>query len=272
MPDNLKSLIELGKNLPSRKEFQDSFGAIATYIKGMDKRLTATMGVIHSTLSAKADRIHQDHLAAVEDIKKQVDHAFVADRLSKIEKDLHGKVDAKLATVRSGKDGKSIKGEPGKPGRPGMDANETAIHDRVVRSITPILEKHSADLTAKIPKQNIPGWGAHPIQVFDSTGKVIDDVTRNIKFTGATLTRSQDGVVTVAINAGVTVLTATETPNGTRTVFTLSAATAKPSYVVSDNVWLRATTAAGTVNWTWNSGTKQVTMTIAPADELYGIV
>lgn len=73
-------------------------------------------------------------------------------------------------------------------------------------------------------------------------------------------------------SSGFTMLTATETPNGILTVFTFSLASAQPSFIVVDNVWMQATTKAGTVNWTWNAGLKQATMTIPPSDDIFGIV
>lgn len=63
----------------------------------------------------------------------------------------------------------------------------------------------------------------------------------------------------------------TETPNGVRTVFTFSTSTAQPTFIVSDNAMMQATTKSGTVNWTWNAGLKQATMTIPPQDDIVGI-
>ncbi len=76
----------------------------------------------------------------------------------------------------------------------------------------------------------------------------------------------------IAAGGGFTTLAATETPNGILTVFTFSTATAKPSFIISDNVLMRATTSLGTVNWTWNAGTKQATMAIPPTDDILGVV
>lgn len=89
---------------------------------------------------------------------------------------------------------------------------------------------------------------------------------------GQTLTRNTDGTWTLTPpSSGLTVLGSTETPDGSTTVFTFAGASAQPSYLVADNVWLRATTKKGTVNWTWNNGTKQATLTIPPNDEIYAI-
>lgn len=70
---------------------------------------------------------------------------------------------------------------------------------------------------------------------------------------------------------GFTVLQPTETPNGVRTVFTFSAAVSQPTFIVSDNAMMQATSKSGTVNWTWNSGASQATMTIPPNDDIVGI-
>lgn len=92
--------------------------------------------------------------------------------------------------------------------------------------------------------------------------------------TNVTITRLANGQVQISASsgAGFTALTATETPNGNITVFTFAAATAQPSYLVVDNVWMKAISKAGTVNWTWNSGTKQATLAIPPNDDIFGIV
>lgn len=90
---------------------------------------------------------------------------------------------------------------------------------------------------------------------------------------GANVSISQSGgVKTISVTSGLTKLTATETPNGVLTAFTFSAATAKPSFVISDNVWLQATSKAGTVNWTWNSVSKVATLTVPPVDDILAIV
>ena len=113
------------------------------------------------------------------------------------------------------------------------------------------------------------GWGAHPIQIQDD-GTVVTKIARLINFIGATITQARDGTTTIAFSgAGFTTLTATETPNGVLTVFTFASATAKPSYIISDNVWLKPISKAGTVNWTW-LGT-EATLTIPPLDDCWGV-
>jgi hypothetical protein len=66
-------------------------------------------------------------------------------------------------------------------------------------------------------------------------------------------------------------LSSTETPNGSRTTFTFSTATSQPSCLVVDGVWTKATSKSGTVNWTWDSGTKVATLTIPAQDDIWAI-
>lgn len=88
-----------------------------------------------------------------------------------------------------------------------------------------------------------------------------------------TVVQNADGSSTVtALPGGIQQLAATEIPNGIRTIFTFSTATAKPSFVVSDNVWMRSTTAAGNTNWTWDAGLKQATLVIPPQDDIFATV
>ena len=92
-----------------------------------------------------------------------------------------------------------------------------------------------------------------------------------------TLTADTKGAITAQFDAsgggGFSTLAATETPNGSTTVFTFASATAKPHFVMSDHVWMPSTDADGvTVNWTWNNGTKKATMTIPPYNDIIAIV
>lgn len=90
--------------------------------------------------------------------------------------------------------------------------------------------------------------------------------------TGVTITQT-NGIKTISASVGgITTLAATETPNGTNTIFTFATATSQPSFLLVDNVWQRATTKSGTVNWTWAAGPKQATLTIPPADEILAVV
>jgi hypothetical protein len=128
-----------------------------------------------------------------------------------------------------------------------------------------LLKKHGAYLGS---------GGQSSISVMQSgTLKAQAAPTLNFKGVGApTVTTGANGVLHLDFpSAGVTELAATETPDGSTTVFTFAAASAQPRYIVADNVWQKATTKSGTINWTWNSGTKQTTLSVTPQDDIYAI-
>ncbi len=102
-------------------------------------------------------------------------------------------------------------------------------------------------------------------------GGITDDSNQYIRMlrvdpvTGRLLVSSTGG------GGGFTTLQPTETPNGTLTVFTFPTSTGQPTFIVEDNAMMQAVTKSGTVNWTWNNGLQQATMTIPPQDDIVGI-
>ena len=71
--------------------------------------------------------------------------------------------------------------------------------------------------------------------------------------------------------SGFTILTATETPNGNLTDFTFPTATAQPSFILADFAQKPAVNADGTVNWTWNNGTKVASLSVPPTNDISAI-
>ena len=126
------------------------------------------------------------------------------------------------------------------------------------------LDEFEKRVSSKIVVPTNQGTG-----IADSTGNI--DRFQWLKFPGATITRNNDTVTIIPGAGSLTALQATETPDGNQTVFTFSAATAQPSYIRADNVLLKPTSKSGTVNWTWNSGTKQATLTVPPQDDIEAI-
>ncbi len=47
-----------------------------------------------------------------------------------------------------------------------------------------------------------------------------------------------------------------------------------PTFIVVGGIWYRSTTAGGTVNWTWNAGTLQATLSgpVGTAGEVFGVL
>lgn len=119
-----------------------------------------------------------------------------------------------------GKDGSpGADGRDGADGAPGTPADEEVILTNLENKLPALgarvrdgleLLKDEERLDASAIK-NLPeatqqvitkaGWGAHPLQIQDD-GVVIDKVARYLNFTGGTVTRSADGVVSVPINGG----------------------------------------------------------------------
>lgn len=176
------------------------------------------------------------------------------------------------------------------------DGNSPTVdYKKIIKAVLPLLPKPDKPKDGKAPTmkeimdeikktlkvEHIPGL-SNEIASYRSqlAGKAYgrDTLVRGGGDTvaaGSNITISNsNGVKTISSSggSGFTELTATETPNGSTTVFTFAAAASQPSYVVSDNVWMKATSKAGTVNWTWNNGTKKATMTVPPVDDLYAIV
>lgn len=275
----MADLYKLASEGISKQEFLDSFKNVvaivartnAEMLKRSDDSLAALtkeMKMLYAEIKATAT---QDIAAAKAELKIDITKA-----LKEQEQGMKFIYD-KVRSIESG--------EPGEDG----DDGHTPTEDELLAIIKPLIPKVEngknadpvdidaivAQVVAKIPARGQVGWGAHPLRILDSSGNAIDKVTRHIKFTGATTTRSADGVVTVAISGGgggFSTLAATETPNGVKTVFTFSTATAQPSFLMVDNVWQKAVSKAGTVNWTWASGPKQATLSVPPNDDILGIV
>ena len=204
MQDNLKSFLQLIKGLPSREEFVKAFGVVTERHKKFEDSTVKTLADFHAKVHKKID----DRLAQIKDGKdaKPVDEKALADKIQK--------------RIRVPKDGKTpTKGVDyfdGEPGLPGKDA--TVDEDKIVESVLAKIPEPKAGKDGKI----IPGWGAHPIQIFNTSGTLIDEVARNIKFgTNLTTTRSPDGVITVTASGGVgTIYTETLTDSGDHQNFT----------------------------------------------------
>lgn len=161
-----------------------------------------------------------------------------------------------------------------KDGLPGKDA--VLDHEVLAKKVA---QKLKTDI--KLKPEHIEGLG----EMMESYWKKVRAQSKSgimrgggdtvLAGTGITITRDSVGRSTIASSGGgFTTLAATETPNGVRQVFTFSSATAKPSYLVADNAWMKPVSAAGTTNWTWNTGLKQATFggIYAPSDDIFAVV
>lgn len=189
-------------------------------------------------------------------------------------------------------------GDPGQPGRHGSTPargidywsrtdQEAIIRDVLSRipKLQPPVVDHAAIADAAVTKAL--SSKKLTIEHVDGLGKTLEGLTQFLKRGGfrggggnvlagsnVTITANADGSQTISSSgggSGFTALVATETPNGALTVFTFAAAAVQPSYIVSDNVWMKAVTKSGTVNWTWNGGLKRATLSVPPQDDIWGV-
>lgn len=190
-----------------------------------------------------------------------------------------------------------IKGDKGEPGK---SINEEQIIKRIVKKI-PKPEKGEPGKDAVVDHEKLAQHVAERIMINGElrpehiTGlqELLENWSKKVRAgakpglmrgggdivlagTGITITRDTTGRSTIAATSGggFTALNATEIPDGTIQTFTFAGATAQPTYIVADNVWLKAVSKAGRTNWTWNAGLKEATFfgNYAPTDDIFGVV
>lgn len=285
----LKDLIGLLNRGVSKEEFVSNFSQLLDFVKQLKKQNAEHVSLMQMESAQTREEILQGNAKEISAAKTDLLNTILKELSKALKEQENGMkfMYDKAASLRSiegppgpkGDRGDSIKGDPGSPDTGDEiiakinDANEF-ISTAAIKGLDEWMQKNAV---APGPKEIRSGWGAHPVRISNSSGTAIDKVVRHIKFgTNLTTTRSADGTVTVNASAGggggFTTLAATETPNGSITVFTFADAAAQPSYLVVDNVWMQATSKAGTVNWTWNAVTLKATLTIAANDDIFAVV
>lgn len=180
---------------------------------------------------------------------------------------------------------KGERGEKGLPGRDGKNGETPVkgIHYFTTEEIEAVKKEIATELETKIPEipeqlevnQELVKKIVAIMHTLPEADKL--EVSKGIRnaqsfIYGGTKYKTSELMhgAGSSTGGGFTALSATETPNGVLKVFTFASATAQPSYLVVDNVWMKAVTKSGTVNWTW-LGT-QATLTIPPVDDIWGVV
>lgn len=174
---------------------------------------------------------------------------------------------------------KGADGEDGKDGEDGQDGEDAVIDIpaiiKQVLSKIPTPKNGEDGKDAEIDEESVANMVIEKIQ----KEKLIDIshiknaqqfMFNNKKYKIEELMHGGGG----SSGGGFTKLTATETVNGILATFTFSKAKAQPSFIISDGVWLTPTdnTVAQNVLWTWNSSTKQATLTTPPQYSITGII
>ena len=159
-----------------------------------------------------------------------------------------------------------------------FDRNIKSLHDKhaVYLQKFQIIDKNFLQLEKDLKKyaSNIYEYGSQ-LSVLGNGALIGMSGSINFKNgtnTTVSVTANKQGGIDVVINSSVTALQPTETPNGSIKVFTFSTASAQPSYLVIDGLWVKATSKSGTINWTWNNGTMKATLTIPAQDDIWAVV
>lgn len=270
------------KDILTKKDALVILEKMKDYALDSRKMTEKELATIKEAVDKAIERIHNTASTDAQSIKDEVS-SKLENEMNKImlqHEAMMSVVDAKLAEVQDGLDGVDADEErviaevlarlPAQKMTPfeirdaleSIELEDEQLNIEAIRGLKEILEKlkkntgtHSTIIGGNHPLSTLPDVNAQGI----TNGQVL--------VWNSTLGRWEAGTPSTS---GMTILSATETPNGTTTVFTYPSATAKPSFIVSDNVWLRDVSKAGTVNWTW-SGT-QATLTIPSIDENYAIV
>lgn len=227
MPEkNLQTIKALLKVSDTKKTIDEFVQAFKYAIESLNKMKAATgaeLSQLRITFDHAIQNLKDSNVKDLTDIKGQikdaVDKSFKAQEVS-------------LNQLRDS----VIRMQEGKEGEPGKDADEQAVIAAVLAQL-PVHDVYDdAELKAQIDEHakaledmrsekssRGAGWGAHPLNIYQS-GTIKAETARHINFTGATVTQSPDGVTTVAVlgGAGLSVLAATGTVDGSNVTFTFA--------------------------------------------------
>jgi hypothetical protein len=264
----LESTLNLIKDLPSRTEFVEAFEKVLAFAQQLKASNAEDMRLLQSQAVALTERLkaaNEDDFAGV----KAECEALMARMLKE-----HGQemklINDKVSRIKEGTNGHT-------PTRAELTAlMEPLIPEAIAIDEIALANSIQADIEKKLPQYATAfrdalellsgddrldinairgieelkgmidgavakagskvGWGAHPLTIQQS-GVVKAKVARVINFTGATVSLSPSGVITVAITGGAgggyTVETPTGSVNGSNKTFTV---TADPVYVVIDGI------------------------------------
>ena len=269
---NLQKLLEaMDSKSMTHEEFVRSFQLVMDAInklKANNQTEFALMKRAIDTLSAKVKADAQDDTKEIRAVVQSEMKKMVAKIEQKV-LEMDAQMDAADEKMESLEDGKDAKPEDVVPlvlAALPPDVEETG--DEIIVKIngaTELIEPTAVRGLAELERMvgegpkgtNRPGWGAHPL-VVQQSGVVKDKVTRVLNFTGATVTRSAQGVTTVAITGGSGSGYQAPLSGGLTGTNTWTTA---PSVLVIDGVPKQQVQTDGTRNWT---GTTTTVLTNAP--------
>lgn len=211
-----KEILKAFNGSLTREEFTRAVSALMDFVREIKRINTENFNTLKQDTLSFSDKISRMCSDTVDEMKMECKLALGS---------FMERANTRLAELKDGedgapgKDGETIVGPPGKDGSPDtgdqiidkINSADGLIKQEAVEGLDK-LKKAVAEKTGNTTRI---GWGAHPL-VIQGLGAVIDKNTRVINFTGSGLssvTRTANGVVTVALQAGSST-TYSETPSG----------------------------------------------------------
>lgn len=294
----LKDLEEAGSELVTADEVAQIFNALILQIKDFKKLVAGALSEIGDKWKGDFKNLFKEATQEIEG-KWSKFSSDVEARLRVTERKVSNAVDAKYVTdrlklfpmIKEVEDMIAESHDDEAVIQEAVDratANTTMSAEQVVEKVNEsetLIRKEQVEGINEFLKQvresnpKVPFFGtSRGIQLYvDSEKKGLVQFLDIVPGPGMTITDSVvNGLHTLTFSStggsGFTQLDATETPNGNLTTFTFADASAQPSFLVVDNVWMKATTATGSTNWTWDSGAKQATLSIPASDDIWAVI
>jgi len=276
----LKDQLKLLENTVTKQEFISAFKELIKFAQTIQNNNAQEFSILRSSISMFEAKTKETVDKELSDKQKELMAACMKEmELMIAEHDAKMlEVDDKLDAVQDGKDADEEKivqdvlaripqQEEVELDGPDEIRNKLELlqgDERLDKSAIRGLDEWIAKNTET--RKSIPGWGAHPLKI-ESNGTVIDKVARIINFTGATVTRSADGIVTVAFSGGGGYQAPTSgIVDGSNTIFVF--ATAPSVIIVDGGRAMRKVSSDDSINWT---GTTSITLSIAPTFDIFSL-
>ena len=102
----LENLIKLLDEQVTKEDFTKAFEQVLNLVVQIEKRTADAISSLEKTYANLMDKMQNNHSSAYSDLKGQVDHVFVNDRINEMKKEHDAKMtemDKKIANVKDGK-------------------------------------------------------------------------------------------------------------------------------------------------------------------------
>ena len=238
--NKLNELLKMLDENLSREEFVKAFENVVKFLQKVKKDLdeenkkafAELISVFKELKGSLESNVNTELSGAISNLKDLADKTF------KDQNDNLNFIRDKVKRIKEGKDGYTpVKGKdyfdglPGTPGKDGSSDNSIGIRDkletlkgkeRLSKDAIDGLEEELKKIKDEKAGTGMAIFGGNrPLQIQQS-GTVKEKAARYINFTGATVSRATDGVVTVAIGGGTAVDGEVPTDSGDHINFTIA--------------------------------------------------